>query len=220
MKAGEGWRLRTMALPVAVGAALRLGLIAAAYLRTGTAVMTQGDTASYVAPMMGLLHGEYASGGPGAWVPELDRTPGFPLFLLGTGMAGGHVLFCLLCQAAVAVLSLLLVGLIARRVFGSERAGVAAAWFYALEPLSIVSCARVMPETLFVLLLLCVVERLTAYLEEGRLAAVAWAGVALAAATFVRPVSYYLVGPLALGLLVVGPRRARKPGLRRRVLAA
>lgn len=173
----------------------------AAYARTGTAVMTQGDTASYVAPMLGLLHGTYASSG----VPELDRTPGYPIFLLVTGMAGGHVLLCLLCQIAVSVLSLLLVSRIAGRLFQSDRAALIAAWLYACEPLSIVSSVRVMPETLFVLLLLCVLERLTTYLEDGRLAAVAWAGFALAAATFVRPVSYYLILPLALGLVLVGP---------------
>jgi 4-amino-4-deoxy-L-arabinose transferase-like glycosyltransferase len=195
-----------MVLPAVVAAGLRIGLMLAAYARTGTAVMTQGDTASYLGPMMGLLHGVYASAGAaGVWAPELDRTPGFPVFLLGTGMAGGHVLFCVLCQVAAAVLSLLLVGRIAGRVFGDDRAGVLAAWLYALEPLSIVSCVRVMPETLFVLLVLCVLERLTAYLEDGRIGAVAWAGVALAAATFVRPVSYYLVWPLALGLVLVGP---------------
>lgn len=179
--------------------------------------MTQGDTASYVAPMMGLLHGVYASSVPvsqglNRWAPELDRTPGFPLFLLVTGMARGSVLVCLICQVVVSVLSLLLVARIARRVFGSDRAGVVAAWCYALEPLSIVSSARVMPETLFVLLILCLLERLTAYFEGRRLLAVVCAGFALAAATFVRPVSYYLVWPLALGLILVGPFGIATPG--------
>jgi 4-amino-4-deoxy-L-arabinose transferase-like glycosyltransferase len=193
---------RALLWPVAVAACLRVGLMLVAFARTGTAVMTQGDTASYVSPMLGLLHGAYASGG----VPELDRTPGFPVFLLLTGMAGGHVLLCVLCQIALSLLSVLLVSRIAGRVFGSDRAGVIAAWLYACEPLSIVSSVRVMPETLFVLLMLCVLDRLTAYLEDGRLTAVVWAGFALAAATFVRPVSYYLVWPLALGLMLAGPR--------------
>jgi hypothetical protein len=91
-------------------------------------------------------------------------------------------------------------------VFPGTRAVFYAAWLYALEPISILYTVRVMPETLFVLLLLCVIERLLSFYASGKLAPVAIAGVFLAAATFVRPVSYYLIFALATGLAFTAPR--------------
>ena len=187
--------------PVLAAAVLRVGLMLAAFRLTGTEIMTQGDTASYLTPARSLLHGAYTTAG----LPEIDRTPGYPVFLMLSGMSRDNVLLTVLAQIAVSILSLLLVSRIARRVYGSREATVLAAWFYALEPISILSTVRLMPETLFVFLLLCVIDRLLAYLNDGRLALLGAAGVSLAAATFVRPVSYYLVFPMALALVFVGP---------------
>jgi len=64
-----------------------------------------------------------------------------------------------------------------------------------------------MPETLFVLLILLMTERVLAFLRNGRLSAIAVAGVSLAVATYVRPVSYYLVVALAAGLAVAAGKR-------------
>jgi 4-amino-4-deoxy-L-arabinose transferase-like glycosyltransferase len=182
---------------------LRVGLMLAGFLRTGTDVMTQGDTASYLLPARSLLHGGFTSGG----TPEIDRTPGYPIFLMLTGMSHDNVLLAVLAQVAISILSLVLISRIAGRVFHSRTAAIFAVWLYAIEPLSLLSTVRLMPETLFVLLLLCVIDRLLAYLKDSRISALALAGVALAAATYVRPVSYYLVAPLACLLVVAAPRR-------------
>jgi hypothetical protein len=66
-------------------------------------------------------------------------------------------------------------------------------------------------EALFLVLWLLSLERLTVFLRGRSLWVLAVAGLWLAAATFVRPVTYYLPIALALGLLVV---LARVPGLR------
>lgn len=185
------------------GTTLRGALMVAAYLLTGTQIMTQGDTASYVEPGRNLiLHGQYISGA----LPEIDRTPGYPLFTMLTGMAFDNVLLTVLAQIAVSMLSLLLVWRIAERVFPNRGAGKIAAWLYALEPISILYTVRLMPETLFVLLLLAMIDRLLSYYETGKLATLAVSGLLLAAATYVRPVSYYLVLPLAMALVVAAPR--------------
>ena len=185
------------------GMTLRVALMVAAYLLTGTQVMTQGDTASYIEPGHNLiLHGQYVSGG----LPEIDRTPGYPLFTMLTGMAFDNVLLTVLAQIAVSMLSLLLIWRIAERVFPNRNAGTTAAWLYALEPISILYAVRLMPETLFILLLLTVVDRLLSFYETGKLATLAVSGLLLAAATYVRPVSYYLVLPLAAALVVTTPR--------------
>jgi hypothetical protein len=68
-----------------------------------------------------------------------------------------------------------------------------------------------LPETLFLALFLLCMERLAEFLRGRRLRVLAAAGVWLAAATFVRPVTYYLPFALAAGLFVTF---ARVPGLR------
>jgi 4-amino-4-deoxy-L-arabinose transferase-like glycosyltransferase len=183
-------------------ATLRLGLMAAALARTGTRIMTQGDTASYLEPGRNLLlHGIYANAG----VPEIDRAPGYPIFAMCSGMLSENVVLTVVIQIVISLLSLLLVRTIAERTFPGKRGGLTAAWLYAIEPVSILYAVRVMPETVFVLLLLVVIERFMAYQSRGKMTALFAAGMALAAATYVRPVSYYLVFPLALWLVIVTP---------------
>ena len=186
-----------------VGGAIRTGLLAVAYARTGTHVITQGDTASYLEPGRNLIkHGKYLIGG----LPEIDRTPGYPLFTMLSGMAFDSVLLTVLIQIAVSMLSLVLVWKITERIFPDRDAGRAAAWLYAAEPISVLYSVRLLPETLFVLLILATVERLLSFYESGRLSSLSVSGLLLAAATYVRPVSYYLVIPLAVALAVTAPR--------------
>jgi len=190
-------------VPLLAAFLLRLALMIAALTLTGTHVITQGDTASYLNPGRTLiLHGAFASGG----VPEIDRTPGYPLFAEITGMIGANVLLVVVTQIVLSLVSLLMVRKIANQVFPDRNAGSIAVWLYAFEPLSIIYSVRLMPETLFVLLLLLVVERLLSFLRSGKLVTLAAAGVLLAAATYVRPVSYYLVFPLAAGLAMAAPK--------------
>jgi 4-amino-4-deoxy-L-arabinose transferase-like glycosyltransferase len=185
------------------GITLRVALMIAAYLLTGTQIMTQGDTASYLEPGRNLIqYGQYVSGG----LPEIDRTPGYPLFTMFTGMVFDNVLLTVLAQIVVSMLSLLLVWRIAERVFPNHGAGTTAAWLYALEPISILYTVRLLPETLFILLLLAMVDRLLSFYETSKLSTLALSGLLLAAATYVRPVSYYLVIPLAVALVLTAPR--------------
>jgi len=92
---------RQMRGPLLSALLLRLSLMAAAYAATGTRIMTQGDTASYMEPGRNLLlHGVFATAGQF----EIDRTPGYPIFAMFTGMAFDNVL---LTATAQIVLSLL-----------------------------------------------------------------------------------------------------------------
>ena len=169
-------------------------------------MITQGDSTSYLEPARNLfLHGAYSNQG----LLELDRTPGYPIFTALTGAAFGNILLTASVQITLAALTLLIIRKTAILSFSSERAGYIAAWLFALEPLSIASTIRIMPETLFVLLLVLVIERLLTFRTTSRLTTLCIAGLSLAAATYVRPVSYYLVLPLAIAL-VVACRKQRK----------
>jgi hypothetical protein len=85
-----------------------------------------------------------------------------------------------------------------------------AAWIFAFEPMSVAISVVLLSETLFLALFLLSLERLAEFLRVRRLPVLAMAGVWLAAATFVRPVTYYLPVALALGLFLV---LARAPHL-------
>ncbi len=200
------WWTPRLAGPVVAAAAVRLGLLAATIHWFGTSALTRGDTASYLEPGRNLLlHGRFFADG----VPDLLRTPGYPLFLAVTSLGG-------LSAAAVAnvllsVFSVVLVWRLGRTAFGDNRIALAAAWIFAFEPLSVTCSAILLSDTLFLALFLLSLEPLAAFLRERRLPVLATAGLWLAAATFVRPVTYYLPVALAAGLFFV---LARVPGLR------
>ncbi|MGO9778000.1 MAG: ArnT family glycosyltransferase [Terracidiphilus sp.] len=198
--------------PVAAAAGVRFLLLGAALARTGSSVIASGDTASYLEPGRNLLlHGHFITGA----LPEIDRTPDYPLFLALFSLAGPAT--AALAQVLLSAFTVLLVWRLARAVFAEERVALLAAWLFAFEPVSVIYSVRLLPETLFLALMLLSLERLAVFLRGRNLWVLAQAGLWLAAATFVRPISYYLPAALALGLFVVF---ARIPGLRWKAPAA
>jgi hypothetical protein len=201
----EWWTPR-LAGPVIAAAVVRLTLLAVVLARHGADALNQDDTFSYLEPGRNLLlHGRFFADG----VPDLLRTPGYPLFLAVTSLGGLSV--AAVANVLLSVFSVILVWRLGRTVSGDSRVALGAAWIFAFEPVSITFSVFLLSETLFLTLFLLSLERLTAFLDGGRLPVLAAAGVWLAAATFVRPVTYYLPVALALGLFFV---LARVPRLR------
>ena len=202
----NAWWTPRLAAPVAAAAAVRLALLASSLIRSGTSIIASGDTASYLEPGRSLLlHGRFVT----AALPEIDRTPGYPLFLALASLPGPAV--AAFVQVCISVFSVVLVWRLGCAVFGKECTSTGAAWFFAFEPVSVIYSVRLLPETLFLALFLLSLERLAAFLRDRRLPVLAAAGLWLAAATFVRPVTYYLPIALALWLVLA---LARVPGLR------
>lgn len=192
------WPLAAPVFAAALAAVLvRLLLMAAALWHGGFDTLIQSDTGSYLRPGSNLLlHGQFASGG----VPEIDRTPGYPLFLALLSCAGP--LAASLAQVILSAASVVLVYRIARALYAGERVALLAAWLVAFEPLTAVYSVVLLSETLFLFLLLLALERLIAFLSTYRLRLLAVSGLALAAAAYVRPIAYYLPFVLAIGLAV------------------
>jgi len=202
----NAWGTPRFLRPVAAAAAVRLLLLGAALLLTGSGVIASGDTASYLEPGRNLLlHGRFITGA----LPEIERTPGYPLFLALFSLTGPAT--AALAQVLLSAFTVLLVWRLARAAFADERVALPAAWLFAFEPVSVIYSMRLLPETLFLALFLLSLERLAVFLRDRNLWALAQAGLWLAAATFVRPVSYYLPVALAMGLFMV---LARVSGLR------
>ncbi len=200
------WWMPRLAGPVLAAAAVRFTLLAVTLARTGTSAITNGDTMSYLVPGRNLLlHGRFFADG----VPDVLRTPGYPLFLAITSLDG--LPLAAAANVLLSVFSLVLVWRLGQRVFADNRIALGAAWFFAFEPVSSLFSVSLYSDTLFLTLLLLSMERLAEFLRGRRLRVLALAGLWLAAATFVRPITYYLPVALALGLFLV---LVRVPGLR------
>jgi 4-amino-4-deoxy-L-arabinose transferase-like glycosyltransferase len=199
------WWTPWLAWPVIAAAVLRLTVAAILVAQNGISVLLHADTSSYLIPGRNLLlHGQFMADG----VPDLFRTPGYPLFLVLTILAGVHAAVAI--NVILSVFSVILVWKLGRAVFDNERIALGAAWLFAFEPIAVTSSLVLTSETLFLALYLLSMERLAEFLRGRRLPALAAAGLWLAAATLVRPVTYYLPIFLALGLFLV---LARVPGL-------
>jgi 4-amino-4-deoxy-L-arabinose transferase-like glycosyltransferase len=208
----DWWQRRSLLEIVLLAFALRLALAALAF---GRAESPQAfhleDTDGYIELASSLYTtGTFSAGGH----PDVFRTPGYPLFLL-PGVAAGRVEAVTIgLQIALSCITVGLVYQLALRVFGNRNLAKLAAVLFAVEPLSLLFCCKVMSETLFTFLIVAFLLATTAYLSHARWSALIAAAIALGAAIVVRPVAYYL--PLAMGagflltaILTVENRRLR-----------
>lgn len=189
---------RAPAAPLVAAALVRLALWALALVRTGTRIIASGDTASYLEPGRSLLfHGRFQTGG----LPEIDRTPGYPLFLAATSGAGPAV--AALAQVALGVACVWLVARLAWAIFQDVRVALCAAWLFAFEPVAVTYSVRLLSETFFLVFLLLSLERLVVFLRTHELRTLVVGGLALTAAIFVRPIGYFLPFLVSGGFVLV-----------------
>jgi hypothetical protein len=192
------WYTRKLAGPVIAAASVRLGLLAVVLARSGSGALFRPDTLSYLEPGRNLLlHGRFVEDG----LPDIARTPGYALFLALMCLAGPVAVA--LAQVVLSAFSAVLVWRLARAVFSDGRIALVAAWIFAFEPLSVIYSILLLSETMFLALFLMSLIRLAEFLRGRNLSGLAEAGLWLAAATFVRPVTYYLPVAMAAGLIVV-----------------
>ncbi len=186
--------------PLLTALAARLILLLFTLMRTGISIITGGDTFSYLLPGLNLLHKDCFFNLRG---PELDRTPGYPLFLAIATAPG--FLFAMFFQIAISIASIWLTARIAGRIFAAHprknQIAVLAAWLMAFDPLSCAYSIKLYPETIFVFLLLLAIDRLLQFIESKHPAVLAQAAMILAAAIYCKPIAYYLPIFLAAWLL-------------------
>ncbi len=166
------------------------------------------DTGTYLRPARALLERGSFSPSPGAApLPEINRTPGYPAILAVSRAAFGPADWV---PSAIGALfsfgTALASAALAARLFG-PRAGVPAAVIVSLEPGSFLHALSVLSDTPFTFFLTLGVSSLAGF-AAGERRGPAAAGLWLALATLVRPISYYLLLPAAVFVFVVA-RRAR-----------
>ena len=137
------WRRWELWAALAVGLALRLWFVRF-YANVSEDTLLYGDIAQNL-----LKHGVYGiSNGEGVVRPTLIRLPGYPLFLAALFAVFGVAKYgaVILVQVALDLWTCLLLGGVARRMFG-ERAGLAAVWLGAVCPFMANYAAAPLTET-------------------------------------------------------------------------
>ncbi|QDV06816.1 hypothetical protein Poly30_23310 [Planctomycetes bacterium Poly30] len=156
-------RLTDLILPLGIGAVLRLALVVA-FIGT----LGRGDEAAYLRLGWGWSEfGAYT----GMWAPLYPKLISYFSGLFGDGAADA----LRIVQVFMAVWAGVWTALIAD-MFGGRRAGLIAAWMFALY-LPLAGFAALMySESLFLCFFLPSVYQLLRYAREGRIAAPAWRG--------------------------------------------
>ncbi len=185
----------------------RMGIFSQVYNLSPISVQ-QNDTRRYEEPALHLLeHGTLAINPMSPQTTTLSTTPVYSLFIAGVyktfGLNNRYTLIIL--QIIVSVLSILILYFLAQQLWNQQVALIAAT-LMTIEPLQILYSQIILSETLFsfflISSLLALVKLITSQKEYK------WAltfGIIITLATMTRPISYYLVLCIILGLIIFKP---------------
>jgi 4-amino-4-deoxy-L-arabinose transferase-like glycosyltransferase len=205
-KADSPWHVPSAAAILCAALCVRVLLPLIAYTWTRDArIFNTPDTASYRACAESLARiGSFSIGR----VPEIVRTPGYPVLLV-PGVALGHVTaVTVLLQLVLGCATVLLVYRVAFILTGSRPSAAASGLLCAFEPLSVLYCSLLLAETLFATTLMLFLFLLLVYLKRGTMRHLAAAACALAVSVYVRPIAYWM--PLVMTLLLAAAACGRR----------
>ena len=158
-----------------------------------------GDSSGYVQLAKELVEtGHFAKGRE----PEIRRPPGYPLFLTAGVILDKIEAVTIFLQIIISCLTVFIIYKIASKLFNSHTCGLLSALLYSLEPLSIVFCSNILTETLFTFSTVLFIFFLVKYSQEERSKDLFFSALFLSLSIYVRPVSYYLVIPLSVGIFI------------------
>jgi len=154
----------------------------------GAQNLFESDLLDYFILAQSLLHGSFSYNG----VPNLGRTPGYPL-LLAPAVWSGHVIaFGILENIALAVLSAWMLWRVAEYLFPGTAVATWAVLLYCFEPVGFLYSTLLLSESLFCALFLLFVWLIIRFLHEPSSRTLVAAALVLGAATYTRPVTLYL----------------------------
>ncbi len=209
---------RTLLMVATASFGLKLLVASWAVARDPTPFETS-DSKSYIWPADALLtHGTYAVSPQDPGTPATLRTPGYPLFIAAVyGLAGRYTAAVVLAQIVLSMGTLVLVCSLASELW-DRHIGQLAALLLALDITSFVYSLWLLTETLFTFLLTAALVCGVRFRRSApQLRWCALFGLAFTASVLVRPIAYYLIGPLALWVILVCVQQLA--GLRRSAAA-
>jgi 4-amino-4-deoxy-L-arabinose transferase-like glycosyltransferase len=173
-----------------------------------------------------LQHGEFSRSDAPPYIPDMLRTPAYPLFAGGLDLCGKAAAIYVM-QALLQVTSCLLAYALAARHFGPAAGGFAAL-LVATDLMWAISNFEAMSEPLFVFLILLSLDQWSRAITRGRSGPAMWgalcvSGLILGAAILTRPVALYITPIMFLYLLTdrsVEPRMRSRLGGACLVMAA
>ena len=179
---------------------------------TSPETVVQSDTRRYEEPALQFLkEGTLAIAPRSEHTTTLSVTPIYSLLIVGIYKAFGennhHAL--ILAQIIISALTILIIFLIARQLWNTKVALIASG-LMAVEPLQTLYSQTVLSETLFTFFLAASLLAFTQLLSTKNY--FRWAlllGIMLTLATMTRPISYYLVLCIILGLIIFKQRIAQ-----------
>lgn len=197
-------RTRTMLLLLVIIAISGVGkIVAFRYTyRLDPTRMLVPDSASYLHTAYALLQiGHLAAGPAQPNLPQIERTPGYPVFLAFLFWAFGITLAPVVyAQIALSLGTILMTYVLARQLWQSSGAAVLASALLAFDMLSFVHTQYILTETLFTSFLCVSLLACMYVLRSDHRSAVNLflAGSLVAFTTLIRPITYYLVIPLLI----------------------
>ena len=196
-----------------VALVLRLGLVVVAWLLNPQhpEIFHAADTDSYLKSAIALATtGRFTDYHDG--LPELFRTPGYPLFLVPGVWFGNVYLVIIPLQILFTGLTGYFIYKTVLLLFKNERVALLSVGIYTIEPLAALYASKILTETLFSTLFIIFLFYFLRYVEGKKFADLAIAAVILVASAYVRPISYYLPVLISLGmaLWVVGKEPEKK----------
>lgn len=222
MRPGPGLRRlpRGAVAAVLAGLFLKLALLCLVHAARPQGVVYI-DTGTYVRPARALLsRGTFSPSPERAPEPEINRTPGFPLLIAAVyGLFGEKSWLISLVGVLASAGTGVAVASLATR-FAGPRAGSWSAALVTFEPGSFFRSIDLLTDTTFTFLFGASLALLVRTVDRGRSGSgdALLAGLSLALATLVRPISYYAVPLLVVVAGVAVARRTASP--RRGLVAA
>lgn len=125
-------------------------------------------------------------------IPELPRTPGYPILLMPGILLNSLEMVTILIQVFLSCLTIYIVFRISLLLFENTRIATLCASLYAIEPLSIVFSGLLLTETLFTFLNTLFLYYMVKYLKRGQIRNIILSAVTLSASVYVRPINYFL----------------------------
>ncbi len=182
---------------------LRLGLPILAWILhpQNPEIFHAADTDSYIKPAMelattGKFNGYYDR------LPELFRTPGYPLFLLPGVWLGSVEAITIPLQVVLSCLTGYFIYQTALLLYKRERVALLCVGIYTIEPLSILFTSKILTETLFSTIFTIFLYYFLRYIDNKKFLDLAIAAVTLVISAYIRPISYYLPILIFFGMMV------------------
>lgn len=169
---------------------IRLGIPVLVYESTHNVLgFYSYDSLSYIQPAQELLNtGHFAN----QQIPDIYRTPGYPLLLIPGIWIGQIEVITILLQLILGVLNIYIVYRIGLILFRKSTIAFLAGALMAIEPLANLYGSKILSETLFCTAVLLFILFICKYLSGYQFQDILLGAFFLGISVYIRPITYYL----------------------------